>query len=167
MTNNQSDSDAWDLRFGQVEPGVTVPGPLYPLVQDVSFDFANGSFSASCVSSQTNTTTTPCIDGSFNLYGSLSFATTDLQTNTTSRMRSVDPFIITNDDAPNYLLRDVEVDDSLGGIALQTAVTEPGNCATLKVCLAREPGGDVLAAVGLTLKQLSAFAIYCTTPNSS
>jgi hypothetical protein len=134
MMNSQNDSNIWDFRFVQVESGVTVPSDLYPLVQDMSFEFANGTFTANCVASAGNATTMPCINGSFNHYGTLSLTTTDTRTNITSRLQTVSTWKNAGDSAPNYILKDVQNGDSLGDTALQTAVAEPGHCSTFKVC---------------------------------
>jgi hypothetical protein len=131
LINSQEDANVWDLQFGTIEPGAIVPAQWFPSIQDMSIDVSNGTFSASCVTGpdMPMNATTPCIYGSF----STSVITTnDTRANNVTHLKAEDEiwYSLNNEDAPDYILRDVEPDLTLGNIALRTAVTEPGHPGT-------------------------------------
>ncbi len=168
-----NDTTIWHLRLSNV----TIPpdlDPVYhPLVQDLSYRFANHSVAATCTTNTSSSAVTiPCMEGSFNDGGSaLNLTINDMRTGIVTKLRALDKGVwapVPADDAPSVLLREVQPDDSLGSIdVLRTAVTMKGNCTRLKLCLARERGIDLLAAVGLILKAQDNYAYICTTPNSN
>jgi hypothetical protein len=164
MTQDDNDTTIWHLRLSNV---TTDLNPVYhPMAQDLSYRFANHSVVATC----TNTSSSACMEGSFNYAGALNLTINDLRTGIVTKLRALDKgdwAPVPADDAPSVLLREVQPDNSLGSIeVLRTAVTMPGKCTRLKLCLARE-GIDLLAAVGLILKAQDDYAYICTTPNSN
>jgi len=111
------------------------------------------------------------MEGSFNDgEDALNLTINDLRTGIVTKLRAFDKGVwapIPADDAPSVLLKEVQPDNSLGSTVLRTAVTMQENCTRLKLCLAREKGIDLLAAVGLILKAQDNYAYICTTPNSN
>jgi hypothetical protein len=165
LTQNGDDMDTLHLALTRVEPGV--PAGLYPLVSDITYQLVNQTMSASCGSNPDTlaNATTLCMDGSFNDDQFLSFTTNDTRTNTITTLRAVDKQWKFAFDAPSFELKEVQHDNSLGNIALQTAVTERGHCNALKIC-SSGTGIDVLAPVGLTLLQQGKYGAVCTMPSS-
>jgi len=171
MTQDDNDPTGtiWHLR----RMSVTIPpdlDPVYhPLAQDLSYRFDNHSVAATCTTNSSSAVTIPCMEGSFdNSEDALNLTIMDLRTRNVTKLRARDKGVwapVEADDAPSVLL----IDDSLGSEVLRTAVTMPGNCTRLKLCLAtrRERGIDVLAAVGLILKAQDNYAYTCTTPDSN
>jgi len=171
MTQDDSDTTIWHLRLIHA----TIPpdsDPVYhPLAQDLSYRFANHSVTATCTTN-TSSSAIPCMEGSFNNDGkAFSLTINDTHTGIVTKLRAFDKGVwapVPADDAPSVILREVQPDDSLGSIdVLRTAVTMQGKCTRLKLCLARERGIDLLAAVGLVLKAQDNYAYVCTTPNSN
>jgi hypothetical protein len=164
----QDDSmDIWHFGLRRVIPQVTVPLEVYPLAWRLSYDFVNNTLSANCATDPNSPTnaTTPCMQGSFNPGSFFSFSINDTRTNTVSNLRAVDKDWAFSNDAPSFILRDVQPDDTLGDIAVRTAVTQKGNCTALKLCLARPTGMDMLAPLGLALLRQDGYAKLCTTPD--
>jgi len=166
MTQDDKDTTIWHLRLRSV----TIPpdlDPVYhPLVQDLSYRFANHSVAATCTTNTSSSAVTiPCMEGSFNDgENALNLTINDLRTGIVTKLRALDEGVwapVEADDAPS-----VRLTDNGRFEVLRTAVTMPGNCARLKLCLARERGIDLLAAVGLILKAQDNYAYTCTTPNS-
>jgi len=166
-TLDQEDN-VWHFRFSQIEPGITVPTQVFPSVQDISYQLANQTLSGSCATDLPPNALTPCMEGSFEEEGYLSFTINNTLIHTVTDLRAVDKFWVPSnpvDDAPGFILKEVEADNSLGQIMLRTAVTKPGQCGFLKLCA--ETDVNLLAAVGLTLLRQNEYATVCTTPNSS
>lgn len=76
------------LRFSGFAPDVTIPDQDYPLVQDILY-YSNGTFGGSCAS-HTNSTLTPCMNGSFDQRNYLYMNVTDTVNNNSTALRSVD-----------------------------------------------------------------------------
>ena len=167
MTLDPGDSNVWNFGFSQFVPGVTIPSDVYPLVQNISYQMANQTFSATCTTGPEANGTTSCMQGSFDEGGYLSLNINNTLANVVTNLRAVDKnwMFVPADDAPSYILAEVEPDGSLGQSQLRTAVTFPGHCTILKLC--SETGIDVLPPVGLTLMRQNAYSIVCTTPNSN
>ena len=161
-----STNGVWDLQLGEAQPGVT-----YPLVQNISFDLASSTFAASCLTSPDTpvNASTPCANGSYNIDTYLDITTNNTLTNNVTELRGVDSVwhYTDGEDAPNYILCDGEPNKSLSNTAMLTAVVKPGSCFLLKVCMARDPGADLMAAIGLTLMQVDNWSSVCSTPNSN
>jgi len=170
MTQDDNDTTIWHLRLSNVSIPPDLDPVYHPLAQDLSYRFANHSVVATCTTNTSSSAVTiPCMEGSFNDgENALNLTINDLRTGIVTKLRALDKGVwapIAADDAPSVLLKEVQPDDSLGSEVLRTAVTMPGNCARLKLCLARERGIDLLA--GLILKAQDKYASTCTTPNSN
>lgn len=165
MTQDGHDRHAWHFIR-------TVYADIYPSIRNLSYRFEDnrtGKFEATCANSS-DTTSTPCMNGTFNETGFLSLTMNDTRNNNTrvSHLRAVDNDWVPSpaDDAPSYILKEVH-DDCVGDIAVRTAVTMKGDCTLLKICVANETIFDVLPAVGLTLYRHDQYAEICTTPTSN
>ncbi|KAF7349424.1 hypothetical protein MSAN_01732300 [Mycena sanguinolenta] len=134
-------------------------------IQNVTYDLDNLIFVATCPGN-----TTQCTQGTFQDAGYLSFLISDKASNATvADMRAVDTdwdYGRHWDDAPSYILREVNADGSLGSVVVRTAVTEPGHCTILKLC-ANDASIATLAPVGLTLYAQNKYSVVCTTLNSN
>ncbi|KAJ7245407.1 hypothetical protein B0H12DRAFT_787038 [Mycena haematopus] len=132
----------------------------YAQIQSVTYNFDNFTFVATCSGN-----TYQCSQGSFQDTGLLSFFITDISNSTVENLRA-DNYGHHSDDAPSYILKQVEADGSLGSVVVRTAVTQPGHCTTLKLC-ANDASIATLAPVGLTLFAQNEYSKVCTTPNSN
>jgi len=174
MKQDDNDTTIWHLRLSDVSIPPDLDSIYHPLAQDLTYRFANHSIAATCTTNTSSSAVSiPCMEGSFNDGGNtLNLIINDLRTGNVTKLRAVDKGVwvppVPADDAPSMLLGEVQPDDSLGSIGvLRTAVTMQANCTRLKLCLARERGIDLLAAVGLILKAQDNYAYTCTTPNSN
>jgi hypothetical protein len=154
-----------------VLPNVTIPDNIYPLIRDISLQFSDNTLSADCAANRDAppNATTPCVIGSFEDQTYLSVTTDDTRTNTNQTLHSVDKtwYAAQADDAPNFILKDVNADGSMGDVAVQTVVTDKRDCTALKVCASRPPGADILSPLGLALMRQGDYAKVCTAPNSN
>ncbi|KAJ7189997.1 hypothetical protein GGX14DRAFT_607415 [Mycena pura] len=132
-------------------------------VQDITYDFDNFTLLATCAGNLTQ-----CSSGSFQESGYLSFSLTNSSDSSTVNLRAVDKVwdYGKSDDAPSFLLKEVQSDDTLGDLIVRTAVTNAGHCQLLKMC-ANNAEIETLAPVGLALLKQSEYAKVCTTPNSN
>jgi hypothetical protein len=121
---------------------------LHPLALDITCQLLTRASCGSNPDTLTNATT-PRVEGSFNGDQFPSFTAGDTPTSTVATLRAVGRQWKFTFGAPG--LGEVQHDNSLGNVALRTAVTERGHCNLLKFCLACETGIDVLAPAGLTL----------------
>jgi hypothetical protein len=147
----------WNLNLVGCE---TVPTDIYPLVNQVSYDFVNGNISGTCITGQ-GASPGPCLQGTVNLGEHLSFSLNNSQTNTVSHLRSAEQWWF-EDDVPNVMLRRADADNNLGEVTLLTTVTKPGHCNELKACMAAGSGTDMIAPLGVLLRRLDGFGIKCT-----
>ncbi|KAF7338824.1 hypothetical protein MSAN_02205100 [Mycena sanguinolenta] len=134
-------------------------------IQNVTYDLNNFTFVATCPGNATQ-----CTKGTFQDAGYLSFLILDEASNATiANLKTVDrdwDYGHHSDDAPSYILKEVDADGSLGNVVVRTAVTEPGHCTTLKMC-ANDASISTLAPVGLTLYAQNKYSVVCSTPNSN
>lgn len=147
----------------KIEPGVSIPPQKYPLIWKIMYP--GNTVSAQCASSPETPTnaTQECLQGSFTEEPNLSLILTDIRTNITTKLRAKESWV-NKKEAPRFILRDVLPNDSLGGIAVKTVFTKPGDCTKLKICLGREPGLDMLATLGLALLIHDIHSYNCTLP---
>jgi len=136
--------------------------PFSLSVTDISY-FDNHTFAARCGD-------VGCYVGSVNDTGRLGLDVTDTHTwsQTVTRFRAIDDQWAPTpaDDAPNFLLKQVKPDGSLGDPVLHTVVTN--HCTQLKMCWKTKESVDpLLAAVGLALSRQAAYSLICTIPNSN
>ncbi|KAJ6559766.1 hypothetical protein B0H19DRAFT_1260463 [Mycena capillaripes] len=138
------------------------PSAAQSLVK-VTYDISNFTLQATC---QGNTS--QCMQGFFQESGFLSFSLTDSFNSTVTNLRAVDKDWVYghSDDAPSFLLKEVQPDGSLGKVVVRTAVTQPGHCMNLKLC-ANDTSIETLVPIGLTLMKQNEYSRVCTTPNSN
>ncbi|KAJ7809190.1 hypothetical protein B0H14DRAFT_2379912, partial [Mycena olivaceomarginata] len=131
-------------------------------IQSVTYDFDNFTFVSTCPGN-----TSQCSQGSFKDTGVLELSITDPFNSTIAHLRAVDKGwdYGKSDDAPSYILKQVEADGSLGNVVVRTAVTQPEHCNSLKLC-ANNADIATLAPVGLTLFRQNEYSKVCSTPNS-
>ena len=155
LTNDADNPAIW---YFSLLPGSGSPA----LIQNVTYDLSNSNFVATCPGN-----TTRCTQGTFQDAGYLSLLIYDEVSNSTvANMRTVDTdwdLGPNSDDAPSYILKEVNPDGSLGNVVVRTAVTEPGHCTTLKLCV-NDAGIATLAPVGLTLNAQNKYSVVCSTP---
>ncbi|KAF8217607.1 hypothetical protein K438DRAFT_4637 [Mycena galopus ATCC 62051] len=155
LTKDINDSDIWHFVLSGSQPPTQIPS--------ITYYFNNFTFVATCPGN-----TTQCNQGSYEGSGFLSFSIAYSSNSTIVNLRAVDKDwdYGHSDDAPSYLLKQVQADGSLGDIVVRTAVTQPGHCTTLKLC-ANDADIATLAPVGLTLFAQNEYSKVCTTPNSN
>ncbi|KAJ7915898.1 hypothetical protein B0H13DRAFT_1609981 [Mycena leptocephala] len=157
LTNDAVNASIW--RFG--------PSPEQPPTdgQIITYNLDNSSLVATCAGN-----TNQCTQGFFASEdnGFLSFDLTNSVNSTNVKLRTVDPgwAYPENDDAPSFMLKEVQPDGNLGEVVVRTVVTQPGHCTSLKVC-ANGVTAETLAPVGLTLMKQNEFGRVCTIPNSN
>jgi len=163
MTNDPNATTQTLSFAGAVSQGV-VPADLQPNIQSVSI--VSNSISAQCATTVNSTTVpVPCMTGTYQISPYLNFTLQD--SGNTTYLRAVDREYQFSDDAPSFVLRYSSSDprQPLGGIAIQTAVTERNRCNVLKVCLgSRKLGFDILAPLGVAFISQNNYAAYCTQP---
>jgi hypothetical protein len=156
------------LSFAGAVSQVVVPSDLQPNIQSVSIASPgkNNSISAQCATTVNSTTVpVPCMTGTYQISPDLNFSLQD--SGNTTYLRAVDKEWQFIDDAPSFVLRYSSSDprQPLGGIAIQTALTERNHCEVLKVCLgSRKLGFDILAPLGVAFISQNNFAAFCTQP---
>jgi hypothetical protein len=160
--------DLWSFDLRNVYPNAHVPTAVHPIVSSVSYQLGNNTMSAQCVTGPdppTNTTT-ECMRGTFDPGRRLTFSITDTRAtvNATTNLRVVDSDWLFGTGAPSFVLREVPPDrpNELGDIIVQTAVTKWNRCSSLKVCLGRETGLEMIAPLGLVLLKQDDHADSCT-----
>jgi hypothetical protein len=161
--------DEWGFDLRRIV-GRKIPASVYPLVQEVSYDFVGNTISGSCVANGAGTVdsmdsevTTPCLEGTVDLGNVLSYSLTDTRVNTTYNLRAGSKEWYFRDDAPSVRLHRVHADDeTLGQTVLTTLVTKPGDCNLLKVCSGVESGVDMIGPIGILLLKLDEYGIRCT-----
>ena len=169
ITNDPSATTQTLSFAGAVSQGV-VPADLQPSIQSVSITFPgkSNSISAQCATTVNSTTVpVPCMTGTYQISPYLNFSLQDSASGNTTYLRAVDKEWQFVDDAPSFVLRYSSSDprQPLGGIAIQTAVTERNHCEVLKVCLgSRKLGFDILAPLGVAFISQNNFAAFCTQP---
>ncbi|KAJ7512002.1 hypothetical protein B0H11DRAFT_1699999 [Mycena galericulata] len=155
LTNDPFNASIWNFMLSPGQP--LVEGP------SITYNVSNSTLDAICPDA-----TSPCTTGSYqpNPNGHLSFSLTN--SSTTVNMMAVDKQWVydQSDDAPSFLLKEVQPNGSLGKVVVRTAVTQPGHCTNLKLC-ANDASIETLAPVGLTLMKQNEYARVCTTPNSN
>jgi hypothetical protein len=167
MTNDPN-ATTQTLSFAGAVSQVVVPSDLQPNIQSVSIAYPgkSNSISAQCVTTVNSTTVpVPCMTGTYQVSPYLNFSLQD--SGDTTYLRAVDKEWQFIDDAPSFVLRYSSSDprQPLGGIAIQTALTERNHCEVLKVCLgSRKLGFDMLAPLGVAFISQNNFAAYCTQP---
>jgi hypothetical protein len=131
--------------------------------QSVTYHLENSTLVATCAGN-----TSLCTSGSFKETEFLSFALTNSADQATVNLRVVDKnwFSGKSENAPSFLLKEVQPDGSFGEIVVRTAVTQPGHCTLLKLC-AISATAESLAPIGLTLMKQNEYSKVCTTPNSN
>ncbi|KAJ7459282.1 hypothetical protein FB451DRAFT_571535 [Mycena latifolia] len=137
--------------------------PVTSQLPTVTYNIDNSSLMATCSGN-----TSQCTQGTFQESGVLSFALTNSFSSTHVNSRAVDRDWVygKSDDAPSFILKEVNPDGSLGDVVVRTAVTQPGHCSVLKMC-ANGATVEALAPVGLTLMKQNEYSKVCTTPNSN
>ncbi|CAA7259345.1 unnamed protein product [Cyclocybe aegerita] len=145
----------------------TSPSPNRPQVVSVAYNTSEQSFEARCTVSQNASMTALCAFGTWTKKKYLSFRIQDAHNNSITYLRTVDEEWEFSDDAPSLVLKHQGFDNTndLGGVVLQTAVTQRNYCYRLKTCLA-SPEADVATVVplGVILLTQQTFAGYCTRP---
>lgn len=168
-----------------------IPLEEYPTLQSVGIDFVNTTLSGNCTLpvSATNTTTRPCMSGTFDNGKQLALTITSRIPLNTTAFNATQPAAVTtrlridesawsysqSDVPPELTLHDVnDTDNSLGAVVLRTAVTKPHDCTQLKVCLSGlegklgeggEAGAQVLAPLAVVFVKQVAYATVCTAPS--
>jgi hypothetical protein len=167
LFQNPDDSNNWQLQLGQL---FNSPPQTSALAQNISYELSNNTFSAICAPSPNanGEAAIPCLEGSFNPKGYLSFTITDIATNATTQLEAIDSYwdFSKTNDAPNFILKEVQADGHLGSISIESAVTKPQDCSSLKVCIADDED-ELFVPIGLILMQQDAYSRTCTTPNSN
>jgi hypothetical protein len=106
----------------------------------------------------------PCAFGNYSAKPYLAFKLQDSRTGAITQLRAVDKEWEYNNDAPSAVIH-FQTPNGLGGIALQSAVTQRNRCDVLKICLSsRTPDFTTLAPVGVLLLAQNIYAEYCTQP---
>ena len=126
MTNDPRATTQTLSFAGAVSQGV-IPADLHPNIQSISITFPgkSNSISAQCATTVNSTTVpVPCMTGTYQISPYLSFSLQD--SGNITYLRAVDKEWQFVDDAPSFVLRYSSSDprQPLGGIAIQTAVTE-------------------------------------------
>ncbi|KAJ7168942.1 hypothetical protein C8R46DRAFT_242861 [Mycena filopes] len=157
LTSDAKNNLLWHFVLSSQSPESVAP------VQQVTYDFGNSTISATCPGNLTE-----CTQGSFEESGYLTFSLTDSRNSNTTSLRAVDNDwdYGKSDDAPSYILKEVQSGGELGGVMVRTAVTNPHHCRLLKLC-ANNADVETLAPVGLTLLKQNDYSRVCSTPNSN
>jgi hypothetical protein len=158
--------EGWQLNLQTVSDGI-MPPPL----QDVYYEFISGSIFGNCTDGETPSMnrTTPCLQGFVDLGDILSFRLNDTRSNAVSTLRAVHKqWSFDTDDAPSVSLRRVNADNETSeeDTVLVTTLTKPHHCNWLKICVASASSMEMIAPIGIILKRLDAYGVYCTDPNS-
>ncbi|KAJ7253200.1 hypothetical protein C8J57DRAFT_1660371 [Mycena rebaudengoi] len=150
-----NDRDDWHLT-----PAGPTPSPL----PTVTYYLGNSTLSATCITPNA----TFCTLGSFHESGFLTFSIVDAFNKSAVALRAVDKEWVYGkaDDAPSYILREVQDKGDLGAVVVRTAVTNLHDCTSLKLC-ANSANVQTLVPVGLTLLKQNEYSKVCTTPNSN
>lgn len=189
IDTDSSDFGTFHLREFDVDQA-SIPLQFYPTLQQINYNFINNTVTGNCTvpvsQGSSNTTTSQCVSGSFDLGQPLSFnvasavpsnATFNASSVETIRtsLRTVDKQWTFGDDAPSLILREVDTNNlQLEEIVLRTAVTKKGDCTRLKICVAGPPsvtnptvGGAVMVPLGIILMRQADYSIECTTPSDN
>lgn len=191
--SNPNDDDLWyfSLRDWTADQS-TIPLDEYPTLQSVGYNFVKDTLSGNCTVPSSpsdfygNTTTIPCITGTFDPGNQLFFnitsavplnntANANATQSSTTLLKIQDKAWTYTDAPPGLILHQADpITDALGHIVLRTAVAKPNDCTELKVCLAgvegrqgAQVGAEVMAPLGVMLMRQSDYAIECTTPSDS
>ncbi|KDQ60506.1 hypothetical protein JAAARDRAFT_608335 [Jaapia argillacea MUCL 33604] len=162
----QQSADFWSFGLRTVDSSALSENesdPHYPSIHSIGYDFVSNTITGNCTSPATgNTTTTPCISGSFNPTNDyLSFNLTDSRDSSSTSLRAVDKQWTFDTYPPNAILK-----DGNGQTVLRTDITRRSDCTLLKVCIGRnDPGAETIAPIGLVLLMQMDYAVSCTTPN--
>ncbi|THH23241.1 hypothetical protein EUX98_g7937 [Antrodiella citrinella] len=173
--NSNSDPDFWTFQLREFDTAQSlIPLNLYPTLQFIQYDFINYTLTGTCTvhvapgSSDTNSTS--CTSGTFNLNGWPSFnLTSSVPLNDTTvphpsaiaHLRTVYKDWDTTRFAPSWVLNEVDLaTNALQQTVLRTDVLKRGDCTQLKVCIngpgagileSGFVGAEVMAPVGLIL----------------
>ena len=167
----KTDANVQYMQIGRVQSWVVASPELYPPVHNISFALGNSTFSAYCDLTPGGPidATRPCLEGSYQTDGFLTVTTHNHSTDLTSQLRAVDPIwsYPNDDDAPNFLVKEVQRDGGLGDMVVRTAVTNPreGFCTELKLCAARPPQDGILVVVGLALMKQASHTVSHSNPH--
>jgi hypothetical protein len=159
-------SNLWHFNLHRVEPHA--PVAVYPTVWNVSYQLVNNTVSANCAMGPEipASATAECMHGTFDPGRRLAFSLSDtrIPTNMTTKLRAIEDDWLFYKGAPRFILREVPLNhpNELGDIMVQTVVTRPGRCRSLKVCLAREVGLEMITPLGLALLKQNDYAHKCT-----
>jgi hypothetical protein len=139
-----------------------VVGGSVPMVEKVLYHFVEGKISGRCVVNNgtgVERETTTCLEGTFDLGPTLSFALTNTLTNETSHLLAANEGWYFPDDAPSVNLHRVSSNDSVGETALITTVTNPNACNQLKICIGE--GMEMVAPIGILLLKMDDYGVRC------
>ncbi|GJE84629.1 hypothetical protein PsYK624_007050 [Phanerochaete sordida] len=194
---NTDGGDNWlfSVRSWQT-PQESIPLDFYPTLQSVHYNFATQTIDGNCtlptVANATgnvvgNTTTVPCMSGTFDPGSHLFFNITSAVPlnstlaasypaavpNATAHLTIPDNGWTFTGYAPAVELEEQQPDGSLGHLVLKTTVTKPHDSTELRVCVAGPEGRqgatvqpEVLAPLGLILMRQADYALFNTQPSS-
>ena len=163
-----------------------IPLDLYPTLQYIQYEFANGTVSGNCTLPTSPTdpsgTSQLCTTGTFDIGDFVPFnITTNISLNTTFASATVPAVKSTvrstwkqwwyADHAPAMWLKNVDIaTDRLTSTVLKTALTKPRDCTELKVCLAGTGGypgsvvgAEVMVPMGMLLLAQTLEGTSCTS----
>lgn len=167
-------SNIWMLTVDNHDPAHVEPDIL-PFVREISYDVKQKTLDATCETPQGNsTTTTKCMDGNFSpekflftlhphVYSNDSG--TDSDRNRDMILKPLAKETTWYSDAPSYDLRLNGSEDQPP--VLQTVVTKPNSCESLKVCIGKAALEasffNIIAPLAITLYYQDQYATYCKT----
>jgi hypothetical protein len=155
----------WNFNL-QTDLDIVILKETSPLLKQISYDLARGTISGNCTTEANLATdeTIFCLQGSVDEGEILSFDLNDTRTNTVSHLRASKKRWSFNHYPPIVDLRRVNADnESLGDTVLKTTVTKPGgHCNSLKICVATASSIEMIVSIGVILRKLDPYGIYCT-----
>lgn len=194
---NTDGGDNWRFSLRSWDaPQSSIPLDFYPTLQAVHYNFATLTIDGNCTlpasanatgNAVGNTTTVPCMTGTFDPSAHLHFNITSAVPlnstlassyptavpNATSSLSIHDNGWDFNTYAPALRLQEQQPDGQLGQLVLETAITKPHDSTELKVCVAGPEGRqgatvqpEVLVPLGLVLMRQADYALYSTQPSS-
>lgn len=158
--------------------GEAVPGYLNTLIHEVQYSLSNNSFTAMCGKNTRSIEGpfTACMRGTFVEDDFLTFDIHRDDDSPPTKLKTVDHewFFQQADDAPSFILKRIASnpndDDGVrrdDDVVMRTAVTKPGTCTLLKVCMAHVSSGISQLPLGLVLLRHNDYSKTCTIPNSN
>ncbi|KAI0343224.1 hypothetical protein BDW22DRAFT_1356832 [Trametopsis cervina] len=189
--SNPEDDDQWYFRLKQWNVDQqSIPLEAYPTLQSIGYNFVDFTLSGNCTVPaspsvfNSNTTSSPCMSGTFDQGSELFFNITSavpLNNTANANLTSSSSSLLLSKSKPWYVGGTppaailVGTDTNSGfseGIVSRTAVAKPHDCTELKVCIAGVPGrrgsqvmAEALTPLGVILMRQSDYAIACTTPS--